>query len=104
MEVNRVAFLVKAADDLKEALRSAAGLGVEDRTVAVFLMDLDLTPYAGDEAFRELLELLGDLQIEVFTNRRPDFASEPIRYASLEEMGALIGQHDLAICFGGSGR
>ena len=68
--VNKVAFLVNKTDNSWEGLRSGLGLLVENMWVAVFFIDTEVTlpPEKSDEEFTENLEMLDDLEGEVYTN------------------------------------
>lgn len=100
--VKKVAFLVNQPTDTWEGLRSGLGLLVENMWVAVFFIDMELHLPEGktDEDFEENLEMLDDLEGEVYTNVQANADKYGyIKYLPLEDMVAKIKDYQLVIPF-----
>ncbi|MEW5724204.1 MAG: hypothetical protein AB1896_13930 [Thermodesulfobacteriota bacterium] len=95
MEIKSAAFVVRHRENVWEGLRSAAGLGMENVAVSVFLLAELL-----EEDLGELLEMLEDLEGQVYTVSVMDAR----RYGSLRRlevrtMAGLIKACDLVVGF-----
>jgi hypothetical protein len=72
------AFIVRRDENVLEAIRSAVGLAVENRRVAVFLVGARLQN-AGDEArIRDYLGMLDDMEAQAFTTEAADAGVWPL--------------------------
>jgi hypothetical protein len=104
MKVEKVAFLIKAPQDSWEGLRSTLGLLVENLWVAAFFIDteVELPASKSEDDFKENLEMLEDLEGEVYTNVRANVDKwGTFEYLSLEDMVAKIKEYELVVPFGG---
>ena len=100
--VNKVAFLVNEPQDSWEGLRSGLGLLVENMWVRVFFIDIevDLPEGKTEEDFKENLEMLDDLEGEVYTNVQANVDKYGyFQYLSLEDMVAKIKEYQLVVPF-----
>lgn len=102
MEANKVAILVKEPVDSWEGLRSTLGLLVENMWVAAFFIDteVELPAEKSEEEFSENLEMLEDLEGEVYTNVQANVDKWGyFQYLPLEEMPAKIKEYQLVVPF-----
>jgi hypothetical protein len=100
--VNKVAFLVNKSANSWEGLRSGLGLLVENMWVAVFFIDMEVELIAekSDEEFTENLEMLEDLEGEVYTNVQANVDKWGyFQYMSVEDMVAKIKDYQLVVPF-----
>lgn len=100
--VNKVAFLVNKSENSWEGLRSGLGLLVENMWVAVFFIDteVELPAAKSDEEFSENLEMLEDLEGEVYTNVQANVDKWGyFQYMTLEEMLPKIKEYQLVVPF-----
>lgn len=102
MEMERIAILVNDPEYTYEGLRSTLGLLVENLWVAVFFIDteIELPKGKSDEDFTGYLEMLDDLEGELFTNVQANVDRfDYIKYLPLEDMPAKIKEYDLVVPF-----
>lgn len=98
--VEKVAFLVRTPEEIRECTRSALGLGVQDVIVALFIIDAPLKMGGREDRFRENLEMIDDLEGEIFSNVRANSDKyELIRFISLEAMAGKLLEYDLTAAF-----
>lgn len=100
--VNKVAFLVNKPANSWEGLRSGLGLLVENMWVAVFFIDteVELPAAKSDEEFTENLEMLDDLEGEVYTNVQANVDKWGyFKYMTLEDMLPKIKEYQLVVPF-----
>jgi hypothetical protein len=104
MKVEKVAFLIKSPQDSWEGLRSTLGLLVENLWVAAFFIDAEvqLPESKSEEDFKENLEMLEDLEGEIYTNVQANVDKwGTFEYLSQEDMVAKIKDYELVVPFGG---
>lgn len=102
MEVNKVSIIVKDSKDSWEGVRSSLGLLVENMWVRCFIVDCDveLPKDKSKEEFEENLEMLDDLEGEVFSNVQANVDNwEFIQYASMEDIAAKVKEYQLVVPF-----
>jgi hypothetical protein len=100
--VNKVAFLVNKPENSWEGLRSGLGLLVENMWVAVFFIDMEISLPAekSDEEFEENLEMLEDLEGEVYTNVQANADKYGyFKVMPVEDMLAKIKEYQLVVPF-----
>ena len=88
--------------DSWEGLRTTLGLLVENMWVAAFYIDttVELPEEKSAEDFLENLEMLEDLEGEVYTTNKADAEKwEGIEYLPLEDMVAKIKEYQLVVPF-----
>lgn len=101
-DVKRVAILIHQPADCWEGMRSGLGLGVENLWAGCFIIDcpIELLPGKTDEDFQENLEMLDELEAELFTNVKANSERFPlIKYLPLEEMPEKIRGYQLVVPF-----
>jgi len=98
--VEKVAFLVRDQEQVWECSRSALGLGVENMTVGLFIIGAEIDVAGREEALTERLEMISDLDGEIFSNVQENVqAWEFIQPASLEEIAERLKGYDLVVTF-----
>ncbi len=100
--VNKVAILINQPENSWEGLRSSLGLLVENMWVAAFFIDTEVALPAAktEEEFEENLEMLDDLEGEVYTNVQANVDKWGyFKYLSLEDMVAKIKEYQLVVPF-----
>jgi hypothetical protein len=87
MEIGKAAFLTRSEDRVYECLRSAAGLGVENIHVDVFLLGAPLPSPGENQEIDDLLEMIDDLEGRVFDG------------ATIPELAEMLKNYDLIVPF-----
>lgn len=85
----KIAVLVR--ERRSEALRMSLGLTLVDDTVDVYVLDGKLDPTEGDEVNLELME---ELEMEIFTNHR---GNQGMKYLSTDELALKLADYDHVI-------
>jgi hypothetical protein len=100
LEVEKVAFLVKAPEAVWECTRSALGLGLDNRQVGLFVIDAEILPDNREATLMESFEMIDDLDGAIFSNLTTNTTQYPlIRYMSLVDMSIQLLQYDLIVSF-----
>jgi hypothetical protein len=93
--MHKVAFLVRAKEDLWEGLRSSLGLIVENNDVMMAVLDQEvvMTP-----EYRENLEWFLDMEGKIYSNHpaNQEHGFEPI---TIEELGDKLKEMDFIVPF-----
>ena len=98
--VEKVAFIVRAADDVWECTRSGLGLGVENLYAGIFIIDTVIEMGDREDDYLENLEMIDDLEGEVYSNVQANVDKyEFIQFMSVEDMGGKIMEYDLMASF-----
>jgi len=100
--IEKVAFLVNDPDSAWEGVRSSLGMLVENKWVATFFIDAEvsLPPGKVDDNFLENLEILDDLEGELYTNVQANVDKWGFfKYITLEDMVAKIKEYQLVVPF-----
>ncbi|MDY6850723.1 MAG: hypothetical protein SV487_01420 [Thermodesulfobacteriota bacterium] len=98
--IEKIAFLVRTTGEIRECVRSALGLGIQDVIVALFIIDAPVETDGGQDVFLENLEMIDDLEGEIFSNVRANSDKyELIRFISLEAMAEKLLEYDLTAAF-----
>ena len=98
--VEKVAFIVRTADDIWECTRSGLGLGVENLYAGIFIIDTVIEMGDREDDYLENLEMIDDLEGEVYSNVQTNVDKyEFIQFMSVEDMGRKIMEYDLMASF-----
>ncbi len=100
--VQKIAMVINQSRDCWEGTRSALGLGVENLWAGCFYIDcaIELIPGKSEEEFLENLEMLEELEAEMYTNVPANSQRFPlIKYLPLEEMPQKLAAFQLVVPF-----
>ena len=100
--VKRIAILINKSADCWEGVRSGLGLGVENLWAGSFILDcpIELLPGKTEEDFQENLEMLDELEAELYTNVAANHERFPlIKYLPLEAWPEKIKGFQLVVPF-----
>ncbi|MBW2090816.1 MAG: hypothetical protein JRI34_01670 [Deltaproteobacteria bacterium] len=98
--IEKVAFLTRCTENIWECTRSCVGLGIENLNVALFIIDAAIEIGDRMEAYLDYLEMINDLEGEIFTNVRDNADRfSLIRFMPLEDMAVEIRKYDLLSVF-----
>jgi hypothetical protein len=101
-DIKRIAIVITKPLDVWEGMRSALGLGVENLWSGCFLLDcpIELIPGKSDQEFQENLEMLEELEAELYTNVPANSERFPlIKYLPLERMPEKLMNFQLVVPF-----
>lgn len=92
-----VAVLVNDEEKQYEGLRSSLGMMLYNTFVQMFVVDKEIANM--DEAYRDNMEFLDEMEGERYSNNRANVEKYGFKYVSIEEMGELLRKADLVIPF-----
>ncbi|MDH3829362.1 MAG: hypothetical protein OET21_18195 [Desulfobacterales bacterium] len=92
-----VAVLVNDEEKQYEGLRSSLGMMLYNTFVQMFVVDKEIGKM--DEAYRDNMEFLDEMEGERYSNNRANVEKYGFKYVSIEEMGELLRKADLVIPF-----
>jgi len=100
--LDKIAILVNDSANAYEGLRSSLGLLVENLWVRTFFIDMEVSLPEGktDEDFEGYLEMLDDLEGEIYTNVQANVDKYGyFQYLPLEDMVEKIKEYQLVAPF-----
>ena len=98
--VEKVAFLVRKPADVRECVRSAVGLGVDNFEVGVFIVDCVVKASDHEDEFLERLEMIDDLDGTIWSDVRANTEQYKfIEYMPVETMAARLRTYNLIVTF-----
>ena len=92
-----VAVLINDEEKQYEGLRSSLGMMLYNTFVQMFVVDKEIANM--DEAYRDNMEFLDEMEGERYSNNRANVEKYGFKYASIEEMGEMLRKADLVIPF-----
>lgn len=95
--MKKVAVLVKDERQQYEGLRSSLGMMLYNTAVQMFVVDKEIASM--DEAYKDNMEFLDEMEGERFSNNPANVEKYGFKYASVEQMGEMLRQADLIIPF-----
>lgn len=95
--MKKVAVLVKDPEQQYEGLRSSLGMMLYNTWVQMFVIDKEIAHM--DEAYRDNIEFLDEMEGERFSNNKANVEKYGFKYASIKEIGELLREADIVIPF-----
>jgi len=95
--MGKVAVLVKDVDQQYEALRSSLGMLLEMAEVQMFVLDHEIVNM--DEAYRENMEFLDEMEGERYSNNSANVEKYGFKAVNLDEIAAMLKEAALVIPF-----
>jgi hypothetical protein len=95
--MKKVAVLIKDETQQYEGLRSSVGMMLYNTWVQMFVVDKEIANM--DEAYRDNMEFLDEMEGERYSNNRANIDKYGFKYASIEEIGEMLRDADLVIPF-----
>ena len=98
MEYKKVFFIIRNKDYALDGMRSGLGLAVENMYSYVHLLDVQLDKLDDDNLDR--LEMLRDMEGEVYSNVQANVDTNGFEAMSLEELGEKLREVDVIVPYG----
>jgi hypothetical protein len=95
--MKKVAVLINDTRQQYEGLRSSLGMMLYNTWVQMFIVDKEIANM--DEAYRDNMEFLDEMEGERYSNNRANIEKYGFKYASVEEMAEMLREADLIIPF-----
>jgi hypothetical protein len=95
--MKKVAVLINDTEQQYEGLRSSLGMMLYNTWVQMFIVDKEIANM--DEAYRDNMEFLDEMEGERYSNNRANIDKYGFKYASVEEMAEMLREADLVIPF-----
>jgi len=95
--MKKVAVLINDTRQQYEGLRSSLGMMLYNTWVQMFIVDKEIANM--DEAYRDNMEFLDEMEGERYSNNRANIEKYGFKYASVEEMAEMLREADLVIPF-----
>lgn len=95
--MKKVAVLINDETQQYEGLRSSLGMMLYNTWVQMFVVDKEIANM--DEAYRDNMEFLDEMEGERYSNNRANTNKYGFKYASIEEIGKMLRDADLVIPF-----
>ena len=95
--MKKVELLINTPDQQYEGLRSSLGLMLYNTHVQMFVIDQEIANM--DEAYKDNMELLDEMEGERFSNNPINIEKYGFRQATKKEMANMLRDADLIIPF-----
>ncbi|MFH1991109.1 MAG: hypothetical protein ABIK98_01710 [Pseudomonadota bacterium] len=96
-KVDKVAVLIKDVDQQYEGLRTSLGLLLEAASVQMYVLDHEIETM--DEAYRDNMEFIDEMEGERFSNNPANVEKYGFQPVTIEEMLVKLKEADLIIPF-----
>ena len=96
-KVDKVAVLIKDVDQQYEGLRTSLGLLLEAASVQMYVLDHEIENM--DEAYRDNMEFIDEMEGERFSNHPANVEKYGFQPITIEEMLIKLKEADLIIPF-----
>lgn len=94
---DKIAVLVKDVDQQYEALRTSLGLLLEMAEVQMFVLNHEIAVM--DDAYRENMEFLDEMEGERFTNNSENAEKYGFTFLTTTQIGEMLTKASLVIPF-----
>lgn len=98
MEYKKALIIIRNKDYALDGMRSALGLAVENMYSYAHLLDTEIDNL--DDNNRDRLEMLRDMEGEVYTNVQANVDKNGLESMSLEELGEKLREMDVIVPYG----
>ncbi|MDH3328998.1 MAG: hypothetical protein OEM01_07165 [Desulfobulbaceae bacterium] len=98
MEYKKACFMIRNKDYALDGMRSALGLAVENMYSYSVLVDVEIDKL--DQENVDRLEMLRDMEGEVFSNVQANCDKNGFEAISIEELGEKIRDMDVIVPYG----
>ena len=96
-KIDNVAVLIKDIDQQYEGLRTSLGLLLEAASVQMYVLDHEIENM--DEAYRDNMEFIDEMEGERFSNNPVNVEKYGFQPVTIEEMMVKLREADLIIPF-----
>ncbi|MBL7179648.1 MAG: hypothetical protein ISS65_05500 [Desulfobacterales bacterium] len=96
-KVDKVAVLIKDVDQQYEGLRTSLGLLLEAASVQMYVLDHEIETM--DEAYRDNMEFIDEMEGERFSNHPANVEKYGFQPVTIEEILVKLKEADLIIPF-----
>jgi len=98
MEYKKACFMIRNKDYALDGMRSGLGLAVENMYSYTHLLDTEIDKLDDDNMDR--LEMLRDMEGEVFSNVQANVENNGFEAMSIEELGEKLREMDVIVPYG----
>lgn len=98
MEYKKAFFIIRNKDYALDGMRSGLGLAVENMYSFTHLLDVEIDKL--DENNMDRLEMLRDMEGEVYSNVPANVENNGIEAMSVEELGEKLREVDVIVPYG----
>lgn len=98
MEYKKACFIIRNKDYALDGMRSGLGLAVENMYSYVHLLDTEIDKL--DENNLDRLEMLRDMEGEVYSNVQANIDNNGFEPMSIEELGEKLRDIDVIVPYG----
>lgn len=98
MEYKKALFIIRNKDYALDGMRSALGLAVENMYSYAHLLDTEIEKL--DDNNLDRLEMLRDMEGEIYTNVQANVDKNGFEPMSLEELGEKLREMDVIVPYG----
>lgn len=98
MEYKKACFIIRNKDYVLDGMRSGLGLAVENMYSYVHLLDTEIEKL--DENNLDRLEMLRDMEGEVYSNVQANVDNNGFESLSVEELGEQLREMDIIVPYG----
>jgi hypothetical protein len=98
MEYKKAFFIIRNKDYVLDGMRSGLGLAVENMYSFAHLLDVEIDKL--DDNNLDRLEMLRDMEGEVFSNVQANVENNGFETMSIEELGEKLREMDVIVPYG----
>ena len=95
--MKKVAVLINRSEQQYEGLRSSLGMLLYNTQVQMFVLDHEVENM--DEAYQDNMGFLDEMEGERYSNHRANVEKYGFKFATTEEIGAMLRDADLVVPF-----